>query len=293
MSDSYYVRVRGEVKGPIARSELVSQIRKKRIGRHHEVSTDAVNWVRAGDVPDLFEPVVAVRQVVEPQPEQSSSNASPRSGAQRSGDDSTTGSKSSSSKEWFYAMGRNRLGPIPESELRTMMATGRVTGEDLVWNNSLEDWIAAGSLPQFASLAAKVAVSESAKMSNENTGSSGTILTSSLFALLFACISMLCAPLVAVLAAAIMDSPGFSRANVGAGMVGILVISCIFGACPIFSAISGIITGHQSLRLHNQSPGKYLGAGYALTALIVCYTVLIVTLVALFVFLIVFGVRSA
>ena len=292
MPDSYYVRVRGEVKGPVARSELVSQIRKKRIGRHHEVSTDGLNWMRAGDVPDLFEPVVAARQAVESQPEQSSA-VNRRGGTQRSDEDSANGGESSRPKEWFYARGRNRLGPIPESELRTMMATGRVTGEDLVWNDTLEDWIAAASLPQFASLVSRVAVSESAKMSSEDTVSSGTILTSSLFALLFACISMLCAPLVAVLAAAIMDSPGFSRANVGAGMVGILMISCIFGACPIFSAISGIITGHQSLRLHNQSPGQYLGAGYALTALIVCYTVLIVTLVALFVFLIVFGVRSA
>jgi len=152
MSDSYYVRVRGEVKGPVARSELVSQIRKKRIGRHHEVSTDAVNWMRAGDVPDLFEPVVAVRQAVEPQPEQSSSAANRRGGTQRSDDDSTTGGESKSLKEWFYAKGRNRLGPIPESELRAMLATGRVTGEDLVWNDSLEDWIAAGSLPQFAGI---------------------------------------------------------------------------------------------------------------------------------------------
>ena len=54
MSDSYYVRVRGEVKGPVARSELVSQIRKKRIGRHHEVSTDAVNCVLSASLPEAI-----------------------------------------------------------------------------------------------------------------------------------------------------------------------------------------------------------------------------------------------
>lgn len=145
MSDSYYVRIRGEVKGPVARSELVSQIRKKRMGRHHEVSTDAVNWVRAGDVPDLFEPVVAVREPVAPAAtvveESRAGSASAQPEAAKS---------PSTETEWFYAKGRNRLGPVTESELRTMLATGRIGGSDLVWNNSLEDWIAAGSLAQFA-----------------------------------------------------------------------------------------------------------------------------------------------
>jgi len=161
MSDSYYVRIRGEVKGPVARSEIVSQIRKKRIGRHHEVSTDAVNWMRAGDVPELFEPVVAVRQVVEPQPEQSSSATSRQRGTQREVDVAGNDGDPKDGTEWFYAKGRNRLGPISEAELRTMLATGRVTGGDLVWNNLLEDWIAAGSLPQFAGISS-VPVEESA-----------------------------------------------------------------------------------------------------------------------------------
>jgi len=293
MSDSYYVRIRGEVKGPVARSELVSQIRKKRMGRHHEVSTDAVNWMRAGDVPDLFEPVVAVRETVEPEPEQSSSTASRQSGPRRGSNEAANDSPPNKEIEWFYAKGRNRLGPISESELRTMLATGRVSGADLVWNDSLEDWIAAASLPQFASLVANDVSPANEKPDGATIRSDGTVLVSSMFAMLFACVSLLCAPLVAILTAAIVESPGFSRTNVGYGMLGMLMITCVFGACPVFSAISGIIVGHQSLRIHNQSPGKYLGAGYALTALIVCYAALAVTLVALFVFLIVIGVRSA
>jgi hypothetical protein len=145
MSDSYYVRIRGEVKGPVARSELVSQIRKKRMGRHHEVSTDAVTWVRAGDVPDLFEPVVAAREPVVSAVAASEESRAGSASAQPEG-----ATSSSSETEWFYAKGRNRLGPVTESELRTMLATARISGSDLVWNDSLEDWIAAGSLPQFA-----------------------------------------------------------------------------------------------------------------------------------------------
>jgi hypothetical protein len=120
-----------------------------------------------------------------------------------------------------------------------------------------------------------------------------TILTSSLFALQFACLSLLCAPLVAMLTAFIMDSPGFGRSNAGAGMLGMLMVASVFGALPVFSAIAGILTGHHSLRIHKVSPGQYEGSGYALTALIVCYSVLVITLVTTFVFLIVIGVKSA
>jgi hypothetical protein len=287
MSESYYLRIRGEVKGPVARSELVSQIRKKRIGRHHEVSPDAITWMRAGDIPDLFEAVVAARETP---PESRSQAPDQRARPER---DKPQDDSSLDDTEWFYAKGRNRLGPVSESELRTMLATGRVTGTELLWNENLEDWIPASQLPQFSSLTANTgAVSPQSTQQGIVVGE-GKVLTLSLFSLQFACMSLLCAPLVAMLTAIIMDSPGFSRSNIGAGMLGMLVVVGVFGALPIFSAIVGILTGHHSLRIHAKSPGQYQGSGYALTSLIVCYGCLAVTLVTLFVFLIVIGVKSA
>jgi len=287
MSDSYYLRIRGEVKGPVARSELVSQIRKKRIGRHHEVSPDAITWMRAGDVPDLFEPIVVTRETPLESRSQSA-DRQPKPEQTRSQDEST-----SDDTEWFYAKGRNRLGPVTESELRSMLATGRVTGSELLWNDKLEDWIPASQLPQFASLTSNTVATSSLSTENGVVTTEAKVLTLSLFSLQFACMSLLCAPLVAMLTAIIMDSPGFSRSNIGAGMLGMLVVVGVFGALPIFSAIVGILTGHHSLRIHAKSPGQYQGSGYALTSLIVCYGCLAVTLVTLFVFLIVIGVKSA
>ena len=287
MSDSYYLRIRGEVKGPVARSELVSQIRKKRIGRHHEVSPDAITWMRAGDVPDLFEPIVVTRETPLESRSQSA-DRQPKPEQTRSQDEST-----SDDTEWFYAKGRNRLGPVTESELRSMLATGRVTGSELLWNDKLEDWIPASQLPQFASLTSNTVATSSLSTENGVVTTEAKVLTLSLFSLQFACMSLLCAPLVAMLTAIIMDSPGFSRSNISAGMRGMLVVVGVFGALPIFSAIVGILTGHHSLRIHAKSPGQYQGSGYALTSLIVCYGCLAVTLVTLFVFLIVIGVKSA
>ena len=50
---------------------------------------------------------------------------------------------------WYYAKGKNSLGPISTQELRTMLATGRLQGSDRVWNETMSDWVPAGDLPQF------------------------------------------------------------------------------------------------------------------------------------------------
>ena len=58
MAESLYIRIRGEVKGPWSREQIVALIRKKRLGKHHELSPDAVTWTRAGDFEGLFESTV-------------------------------------------------------------------------------------------------------------------------------------------------------------------------------------------------------------------------------------------
>jgi len=150
MSDSFYFRVRGEVKGPFSREQIVSLIRKKRLGRHHELSTDAVVWTRAGEVEGLFESIAPVRDEPEAgyavaipdndsKQEPSGTQRSPQSNSSSDGEDD----------EWHYAKGRNTLGPISSNELRAMLATGRLLGSDRVWNSSLADWVPAEDLPQF------------------------------------------------------------------------------------------------------------------------------------------------
>jgi hypothetical protein len=150
MSDSFYFRVRGEVKGPFSREQIVSLIRKKRLGRHHELSADAVIWTRAGEVPGLFESMAPARD----EPEVGYAMAVPEMDSkQDTGDLGRPSSNGSSSDddddEWHYAKGRNTLGPVSSHELRAMLATGRLLGSDRVWNSSLADWLPAEDLPQF------------------------------------------------------------------------------------------------------------------------------------------------
>jgi hypothetical protein len=142
MSENYYYRVRGEVKGPFPREQIISLIRKKRLGRHHELSPDAVTWMRAGEIEGLFEATPSVEYAIPVAEEE---------GTPEVAASTTTGTSTSSSGDdgWYYARGRNTLGPITSHELRAMLATGRLNGSDRVWNQSLADWVPAEDLPQF------------------------------------------------------------------------------------------------------------------------------------------------
>ena len=147
MAESLYIRIRGEVKGPWSREQIVALIRKKRLGKHHELSPDAVTWTRAGDYEGLFESTIPSRDddVAYALPASDSDeqqvNASP--------DKPVTAPSPTDNGSWYYAKGRNSLGPISSQELRTMLATGRLLGSDRVWNETMADWVPAGDLPQF------------------------------------------------------------------------------------------------------------------------------------------------
>ncbi len=56
MAENYYVRIRGKVKGPYTHEKVLQQVRRKRLGRHHEISEDAVSWQKAGTFEEFFEP---------------------------------------------------------------------------------------------------------------------------------------------------------------------------------------------------------------------------------------------
>ncbi|MEY3458473.1 MAG: hypothetical protein RL215_1630 [Planctomycetota bacterium] len=294
MSDEWYVRIRGEVRGPVSEAELQSQIRKKRIGRHHEISEDAVHWQRAGDVEGLFEPVISVMQ-----PAASSQSAPEMSPAapQRSPAPAPVPQERTAlpkETEWFYAQDGSRNGPVPESQLISVISSGQLMPTDLVWCDKFEAWTPLMQVPRLAAaLPGQVSLVQREATAVRPSAASTQLLPSSLFAMLFACISLLAAPLNAFIAALIAGNPAFAPNNVGAGILATLVMVAVFGAMPLFAAVTGILTGHESLRFHRANPTAYGGAGYALTALILCYGVVVITWIVVLVLLIVAGVKSA
>ncbi|MEZ6126664.1 MAG: GYF domain-containing protein [Planctomycetaceae bacterium] len=156
MSDQYYIRIRGEVRGPLTRDQIQAQIRRKRLGRHHELSADGITFRKAGDMPEFFEPLVGPRErLPEVFPDSASTTSEGRS--QRPADRQNHSNDAESSDrpadagdEWFYAKAGNKLGPVSGSEIRMWLSSGQLQARDLVWNSKLENWIAAGELPEFA-----------------------------------------------------------------------------------------------------------------------------------------------
>lgn len=142
MSGSFYLRARGEVKGPASITQIIGLIRKKRLGRHHDISIDGVSWVRAGEMPDLAEYWA---------PDTSRATASDdHAGRGQSASFNLTENKGDSRVvEWFYASGKTRLGPVSESQLRGLFDCGAISGNTLIWHSGLEEWVQGQTVAQF------------------------------------------------------------------------------------------------------------------------------------------------
>jgi len=48
--------------------------------------------------------------------------------------------------EWYYSHDGERHGPISSDQLRALAAAGKLTSEDLVWKDGMENWTAAGKV---------------------------------------------------------------------------------------------------------------------------------------------------
>jgi hypothetical protein len=48
---------------------------------------------------------------------------------------------------WYFADGEVERGPVTEAQLRTLIGTGNLAAEDLVWKEGMEDWLPAGEVP--------------------------------------------------------------------------------------------------------------------------------------------------
>jgi uncharacterized RDD family membrane protein YckC len=54
--------------------------------------------------------------------------------------------------DWYYAMGQTRFGPVPEQDLRDLVASGRLGPDTLVWCAGFEAWQALAAVPGLAEL---------------------------------------------------------------------------------------------------------------------------------------------
>lgn len=54
--------------------------------------------------------------------------------------------------QWYYMLNSERLGPVDQAELETLLASGQVPFNTLVWSQQLAEWTAPANVPAFANL---------------------------------------------------------------------------------------------------------------------------------------------
>ncbi|MEM7699735.1 MAG: CD225/dispanin family protein [Verrucomicrobiota bacterium] len=60
--------------------------------------------------------------------------------------------------DWFYAKDGQQQGPVSREVLIELRQSGQISDSDLVWNESMPEWLAYGSVPELAGSAPAPAV---------------------------------------------------------------------------------------------------------------------------------------
>ena len=126
----YYVRRQGRVEGPWPLEKLQSEVQVRKLARYHHVSLDGRSWFPAGNVQELFPRLQLAAQAA------SSDDGSP-----------------SEEPAWYYSENNAPVGPVPFSELVARLESGKMSPQDLVWREGMEDWKAACQVPELAEIA--------------------------------------------------------------------------------------------------------------------------------------------
>lgn len=53
--------------------------------------------------------------------------------------------------EWYYAKNGQQNGPVSQEQLAEIFSSGQISSGDLVWNDTMTDWVPIGTLPEFKS----------------------------------------------------------------------------------------------------------------------------------------------
>jgi len=55
--------------------------------------------------------------------------------------------------QWYYSKNGTQLGPVPQGELVSKLASGEVSSSDLVWKDGMADWIPASQVAELRVIA--------------------------------------------------------------------------------------------------------------------------------------------
>ncbi len=253
----YYFRIRGRVEGPFDLARAQTLVRRGRLSRYHEVSTDRVHWRRATQFPELF--VAQVEEKVRVIPlEETAAESQPAESAE---------------PLWYYSSGGREQGPVPLSQLVQMAQSGQLEPDSLVWTDGMEQWAPWRNVPAlkkaYAGDNAAAAVEEPATrttgVQSPRPSLSGMAITSLILG------SVSWGVLLVLLAALVLPLP----------LVGLVLLVAATVSCVIAVVLAHLALSH--LRRHP----RVLGRGIGITGLVLGYAGITVT--ATFLILLIVG----
>lgn len=140
----YYIRSRGKIMGPFTIERLKTLQTRGQFSRVHEVSEDRKSWRPAASIDGLFETQLIGRK-------QPSLLEDGLEAMELTADNPTAiVPPTNGQASWYYHLAGEQHGPVPLGELRSLVRGGRLHTDDLVWNDSLSDWMPLGEVDELA-----------------------------------------------------------------------------------------------------------------------------------------------
>jgi len=153
LSQQYYTRIRGTVRGPFSPDKLKELARRGQFSRVYHVSTDGVNWEPAANHPELLPEAreVKVRKgpVDAEEPSGGYELAVPEepAAAKTSRDERGGQDDSTARAGWYYGSGGRQFGPVSFADLKQLAAQGALQPNAPVWTQGMAEWTEAASIP--------------------------------------------------------------------------------------------------------------------------------------------------
>lgn len=162
--DTWYVRARGRVLGPLSWAQLQALRERGQLARFDQVSRDRQSWAPADSLERLFPrggsggAFVAGtgartiserpkrRPVQEPEPEPDGFLILDDDAGGSGPDLRTAGPASDEPTGWYYAEAGVPQGPVDYPDLRRLAKDGRIGPDTLYWRSGLEQWTSGSDL---------------------------------------------------------------------------------------------------------------------------------------------------
>lgn len=144
--ESYYIRWRGRISGPLSSETITEQMRDGRLSKHHQISSDRQRWEslqRSSAFSHLCGANTAQETVSPPEAIDDGKKAGLRLKDDRDAAESALWQDGDDMRSFYYVEDGEVTGPVSLYELRSMLNAGQVTEETPVCAEGSQDWIQA------------------------------------------------------------------------------------------------------------------------------------------------------